>query len=140
MSLVGPRPNVEREVAIYTDTERVLLSVRPGITDFASIVFADEADILKGHPDPDIGYNQIIRPWKSRLGLFYIQHRSFWVDLHLIFLTLLAAVSRPAVLNKIARTLERLGAEPDLCQVVRRTVPLVPTPPPGANEIVTSRS
>nr|MDP9178948.1 sugar transferase [Gemmatimonadota bacterium] len=72
MSLVGPRPNVERETRLYTAEEKRLLSVRPGITDLASIVFADEGEILRGSDDPDLRYNQIIRPWKSRLGLVYV--------------------------------------------------------------------
>src|SRR5437667_5575938 len=53
MALVGPRPNVKRETDIYTVEEKRLLSVRPGITDLASIVFSDEAQILAGSPDPD---------------------------------------------------------------------------------------
>jgi lipopolysaccharide/colanic/teichoic acid biosynthesis glycosyltransferase len=69
MSLVGPRPNVQRETDMYTGIERRLLSVKPGITDFSSIVFSDEGDILKDHADPDIAYNQLIRPGKSALGL-----------------------------------------------------------------------
>src|SRR5215213_3935979 len=72
MSLVGPRPNVERDTALYTTEERRLLSIRPGITDLASIVFADEGDILEGSDNPDLKYNQVIRPWKSRLGLLYV--------------------------------------------------------------------
>ena len=76
MSLVGPRPNVKREVDIYTDEEKRLLSVRPGITDFASIVFSDEGDILEGTDDPDIAYNQLIRPWKSHLVILYYR---FWL-------------------------------------------------------------
>ena len=70
MSLVGPRPNVKRETDLYTKVEKNLLSVKPGITDFASIIFSDESEILKNVDDPDISYNQLIRPWKSRLGLF----------------------------------------------------------------------
>ena len=54
MSLVGPRPNVKRDTDLYTSTEKRLLTVKPGITDFASIVFADEADILKDYPDPTL--------------------------------------------------------------------------------------
>ena len=57
MSFVGPRPNVKRETDIYTDEEK-LLSVKPGITDFASIVFSDEGEILKDSKDPDLDYNQ----------------------------------------------------------------------------------
>ena len=60
MSLVGPRPQVSRDVDLYSDEEKLLLSVKPGITDFASIVFSDEGEILEGADDPDLLYNQII--------------------------------------------------------------------------------
>ena len=76
MSLVGPRPNVKREVDLYSDIEINLLNVKPGITDFSSIVFSDEGDILDGAENPDLRYNQLIRPWKSRLGLIYIKNSS----------------------------------------------------------------
>ena len=76
MSFVGPRPNVLAETKLYTDEEKKLLSVRPVITDFASIVFSDEGDILDGSNDPDLDYNQLIRPWKSRLGIFYIENNN----------------------------------------------------------------
>ena len=72
MSLVGPRPQVKVDTDLYTSIERKLLSVQPGITDFSSIVFSDEGDILEGKINPDLTYNQLIRPWKSRLGLIYI--------------------------------------------------------------------
>ena len=77
MSLVGPRPNVPREVALYTSDENKLLEIRPGITDLSSIIFADEGDILHGAEDPDLRYHQIIRPWKSRLGLLYVKKTGF---------------------------------------------------------------
>ena len=64
MSLVGPRPNVKRDTDLYTSLEKDLFLAKPGITDFSSIVFADEGDILEGHLDPDLAYNQLIRPWK----------------------------------------------------------------------------
>jgi len=54
MSMVGPRPQVPRDVAIYTDREQELLTVKPGITDISSIVFADEGEILKDSEDPDL--------------------------------------------------------------------------------------
>ena len=76
MSLVGPRPNVVSDTDLYTDIEKGLLVVRPGITDFSSIVFSDEGEILEGREDPDLSYNQLIRPWKSRLGLIYIKNQS----------------------------------------------------------------
>ncbi|MCX7890849.1 MAG: sugar transferase [Burkholderiales bacterium] len=139
MSLVGPRPNVKRETDLYTPVEKELLTVKPGITDFASIVFSDEGDILADKPDPDIAYNQLIRPWKSELGIFYIRHQSLALDLRLILLTILAIVNRPAALGSVANLLAKLGADARLVRVATRQDPLVPTPPPGATEIVTSR-
>ena len=54
------------------EEEKHLLSIKPGITDFSSIVFSDEGDILKDKKDPDLAYNQLIRPGKGKLGIFYI--------------------------------------------------------------------
>lgn len=140
MSLVGPRPNVLREVDLYTAMECRLLNVRPGITDFASIVFADEGEILRDRPDPDISYNQLVRPWKSRLGLFYVDHGSLEVDLRLIGLTILALVSRRQALDKLSALLTELGADNELCRVATRREPLRACPPPGAEHIVLSRA
>lgn len=140
MSLVGPRPNVERETRLYTPIEQGLLMVKPGITDYASIVFADEGDILQGHADPDLAYNQLIRPWKSRLGLFYIERRSLLLDLKLVFLTAVAIMSREKALRAVTQDLEQRGAPTDLVLVARRSERLVPHPPPGADEVVTSRA
>lgn len=137
MSLVGPRPNVERETERYTPVERGLLAVTPGITDMASIVFSDLADILKESADPNLDYNQLVRPWKSRLGLFYIENRSDLLDLALILLTGVALVSRRAALCGIARLLETMGASEDLCRVARRSGSLRPCAPPGADRVVT---
>jgi lipopolysaccharide/colanic/teichoic acid biosynthesis glycosyltransferase len=139
MSLVGPRPNVERETRLYTEVEQKLLSVKPGITDYASIVFSDEGDILQDHADPDLAYNQLIRPWKSRLGLFYIERRTLVLDIRLIFLTVVAILSRPKALQAVAHDLAARGAPVELVQVARRSERLVPHPPPGAASVVTSR-
>lgn len=139
MSLVGPRPNVKRETDLYSAEERHLLDVLPGITDIASIVFADEGDILKNYEDPDIAYNQLIRPWKSRLGLFYIQHQSFLLDLHIIYLTIVCIVSREKALKKVASLLAQLNAPKDLIEISLRKKLLTPLPPPGLDSIVTSR-
>jgi lipopolysaccharide/colanic/teichoic acid biosynthesis glycosyltransferase len=139
MSLVGPRPNVERETRLYTGAEKRLLSVRPGITDMASIVFSDEGLILEGTPDPDITYNQLIRPYKSRLSLLYIDHATVWLDIVLIWLTVVSAVDRVRALEHVSKIAARLGAEPGLAEVARRRRPLQPAPPPGALAIVTSR-
>ena len=140
MSLVGPRPNVARETDLYTLEEKVLLTVRPGITDISSIVFADEGSILEGKSDPDLAYNQLIRPYKSRLGLLYIANAGVGLDVKLIFLTLLSAVNRRSALDRISLIVKSLGATPELVAVAVRRTPLQPAPPPGADVIVTSRN
>jgi lipopolysaccharide/colanic/teichoic acid biosynthesis glycosyltransferase len=88
MSLVGPRPQVQWAVELYREEEKRLLTVRPGITDYASIVFKNEAEILKGSADPDKDYLEKIAPEKIRLGLKYIDNRSFWVDMEILFSTI----------------------------------------------------
>ena len=138
MSLVGPRPQVEVDASLYTDEEKRMLRVRPGITDLASIVFADLGDILKRSEDADLFYNQIVRPWKSRLALLYIEKRSFLVDVWLILLTAAAIVSRPAALRGVQSILARWNADDLLRRMARREEPLVAYPPPGASEIVAS--
>ena len=139
MSLVGPRPNVKRETDLYTKEEKKLLSLKPGITDFSSIVFSDEGEILKDQPDPDIAYNQLIRPWKSRLGIFFIENRSLTVDMKLIYLTVIAIVSREKALLNLSQLLIKLNADDELVRISLRKDKLVPTPPPGATRIVTNR-
>lgn len=131
MSLVGPRPQVPCDVETYTDEEFRLLEVPPGITDFSSIVFADEGEILCGSENPDLKYNQLIRPWKSRLGLFYVDNRRFSVDVKLIALTVVAIISRRTALRAVQRLLRKLGADEQLIGVSGRTDPLQPHLPPG---------
>ncbi len=87
MSLVGPRPQVPWAVALYSDKEREILSVRPGITDEASIRFRNEGEILKGSLDPDRAYLEKIAPEKTRLQLAYARSRNLRTDLRLIFRT-----------------------------------------------------
>ena len=139
MSLVGPRPNVKSETDLYTDVEKELLLVRPGITDFSSIVFSDEGEILEGKDNPDLAYNQLIRPWKSRLGLAYIENQSFLLDLQLIFYTIVAIISKPKALIWVAKKLNNLDVDADTVRVSKREVNLFPFPPPGSDEIVSSR-
>ncbi|MDE3015801.1 MAG: sugar transferase [Pseudomonadota bacterium] len=139
MSLVGPRPQIEREVNLYTDVERGLLAVRPGITDFSSIVFSDLAGIAGAHPDPDIAYGQLVRPWKSRLGLFYIAHMSIMLDLALVLLTAVAFVSRQSARRGVALLLSCYNTPPEMIEVCLRRSTLLPTPPPGSTQVVASR-
>jgi len=84
MSLVGPRPEVMEEVARYTDQEREVLQVRPGITDWASIKFHHEGEILRGSPDPHRAYHEKIRPEKLRLQVQYVRRNSVLTDLKII--------------------------------------------------------
>jgi lipopolysaccharide/colanic/teichoic acid biosynthesis glycosyltransferase len=134
MSLVGPRPQVMSEVETYTAVERGLLAAKPGITDFSSIVFADEAEILFRTADADLAYRQLIRPWKSRLGLFYVENHSMGLDLQLIALTLVRIVAPDRALVGVSQILRKLGAPEELICVARRTMPLVPHAVPGMSK------
>ncbi|MGC1107221.1 MAG: sugar transferase [Candidatus Acidiferrales bacterium] len=87
MSLVGPRPEVLSEVQTYSAEERELLTVRPGITDWASLRFRDEGRILEGSPDPHQAYREKIRPEKIKLGLQYVHQHSFRTDLRILIET-----------------------------------------------------
>jgi lipopolysaccharide/colanic/teichoic acid biosynthesis glycosyltransferase len=137
MSLVGPRPQVVADAALYTSEERRLLSVRPGITDPASIVFSDEGEILRDASDPDLLYNQIIRPWKSRLALLYIDNMTLWTDIRLIVLTAIAIVSKTAARNGVHRMLDGWNADELVRTMALRRNALLPYPPPGAAAVVT---
>jgi lipopolysaccharide/colanic/teichoic acid biosynthesis glycosyltransferase len=138
MSLVGPRPQVHADAALYTAEEQRLLTVRPGITDLASIVFADEGEILRGSQDPDLLYNQVIRPWKSRLALLHIERRTPRYDLRIVMLTAIALVSRRTALKGVQKILRSWNADDLLCRVARREQPPLPFPPPGASHTVVS--
>lgn len=91
MSLVGPRPEVPRYVACYPPRERdLVLSVKPGVTDWASILFKDENTILGEAPDPEQAYIDTILPAKLEHYVRYARERTFWVDLRIILRTLRA--------------------------------------------------
>jgi lipopolysaccharide/colanic/teichoic acid biosynthesis glycosyltransferase len=94
MSFVGPRPQVPDEVAGYTAEEREILSVRPGITDWSSLRFHNEGEILAGHDDPDRAYAELIRPEKMRLGLEYVRRGTFRDDLSILLKTALLPLSK----------------------------------------------
>ena len=90
MSLVGPRPQVAWAVGLYSEEEKkVLLKMRPGITDEASIKFRNEGEILKGSSDPDKDYFKKIHPEKMKLSMAYAKNMSFGVDLKILFRTFL---------------------------------------------------
>ena len=136
MSLVGPRPNVKQETDLYTQVEKGLLAIKPGITDLSSIVFSDEGEILMDYSDPDLAYNQLIRPWKSRLGIVYIQHRSNWMDFSLIFYTVISIFSRKIALKWVVKKLKSIDVDHEIVNVSKRTNKLLPTPPPGLDSII----
>jgi len=87
MSFVGPRPEVPKYVALYNNEQRKVLSVKPGITDLASIKYCNENDLLNSAEDPEKIYIETIMPAKLSLNLEYIDKASFWYDIGLIFKT-----------------------------------------------------
>jgi lipopolysaccharide/colanic/teichoic acid biosynthesis glycosyltransferase len=88
MSLVGPRPEVRRYVDLYTDEQRKVLSVRPGITDYASIEYIDENRLLAQSTDPDKTYIEQIMPAKIALNMRFINHQTPREYLKILFLTM----------------------------------------------------
>lgn len=87
MSVVGPRPEVPRYVALYTPEQRKVLDVRPGITGMASIDYIDENEILARSSDPERTYIEEILPAKLALDLRYVQERSLALDLRILLIT-----------------------------------------------------
>ena len=93
MSLVGPRPEVPRYVDCYPpDVREVVLSVSPGITDWASIYYKEENSLLNRATNPEQAYLDTILPAKLKYNLRYVNERSFWNDVQIIFSTLRALV------------------------------------------------
>ena len=88
MSLVGPRPEVQMYVNMFTEEEKAILSVRPGMTDYASLWNFHEGELLQGSADPEKTYMEEIRPGKIRLQLKYVREHSLWVDFRIILRTL----------------------------------------------------
>jgi len=88
MSLVGPRPEVRKYVELYNEEQRRVLSVKPGITDYASIEYVNENEVLAKANDPESTYISEIMPHKLQLNLQYIREKSFATDLKIIFRTL----------------------------------------------------
>jgi lipopolysaccharide/colanic/teichoic acid biosynthesis glycosyltransferase len=87
MSLVGPRPEVKKYVDMYTQEEKAILDLRPGITDWASIWNSNEAAVLEGSTDPERTYEELIRPTKIALQLFYARNQSLTSDIKILFHT-----------------------------------------------------
>ena len=93
MSFVGPRPEVPRYVALYTPYQRQVLLVRPGITDYASIAYRNENDLLAGADDPEKMYIETIMPDKIELNMKYLREISPLADLRLILKTVIAVIT-----------------------------------------------
>ena len=92
MSFVGPRPEVQKYVDLYTPYQRQVLLVRPGITDYASIAYRNENDLLAGAEDPERMYIDVIMPDKIELNMKYLREISPAADIRLIFGTILAVI------------------------------------------------
>lgn len=105
MSIVGPRPEIPYYVNMFTDEEKIILAVKPGITDWACIWNPDESKLLAGSDDPDRDYLEKIRPEKIRLQLKYVKEYSFWIDLKIMLLTLKVHLFVP-IIEKLRRKRE----------------------------------
>ena len=92
MSFVGPRPEVPKYVDLYTPYQRQVLLVRPGITDYASIAYRNENDMLEGAEDPERMYIDVIMPDKIELNMKYLREISPLADIRLIFTTIIAVI------------------------------------------------
>lgn len=87
MSIVGPRPEEKRFTDMFNDTEKKILTVKPGITDWASLWNSNEGELLEGSNDPDKTYMEQIRPKKIQLQMEYVDDRNFLIDLKIFLLT-----------------------------------------------------
>ena len=94
---------------------------------------------MKNEIDPDLAYHQLIRPGKNKLGLFYIKKNSIFLDILLILLTIIAIFNKKKSLYYLSKLLKLNNANEELIRIASRREKLVPTPPPGASEIVKSR-
>lgn len=92
MSFVGPRPEVEKYVKLYNETQRKVFNVKPGITDWASIKYVHENEILAASNNPEKTYIEEIMPAKLLLNLDYVQKNSFFTDIKIMLLTLKAII------------------------------------------------
>ena len=84
MSIVGPRPEVPRYVALYTEEQCQVLEVRPGLTSSASLAYINENEILGRSPHPEKTYTEVVMPAKLAMDLTYVRERSLWLDIRII--------------------------------------------------------
>ncbi len=100
MSFVGPRPELQVYVDMYTEEEKLILDLKPGITDYASMVNIAQFETFTKAKDPDEVYLKYVRPLKLKLQLFYREHHSFWGDIKLIFWTVYKVLTHSDKLPK----------------------------------------
>jgi lipopolysaccharide/colanic/teichoic acid biosynthesis glycosyltransferase len=114
MSLVGPRPEVPAYIALMSVAEKTVLTVRPGITDWATLWDADEGALLAHFDDPEKAYEELVLPEKIKLQLRYVRNHSFLVDLVILWKTLHAVIFKPVPgsFALLAQTREMGQSEP----------------------------
>jgi len=112
MSLVGPRPEVPRYVALYTPEQRQVLEVRPGITDLASLRFMDEASCLAQMPNPEAAYLTVVLPHKLTINLEYMRQRTTFSDVAIVLATLwrLVTPAPPTIVPKAEKEMDSQAA------------------------------
>ena len=109
MLLIGPRPRSVLEYQTFTSREKDIVSILPGMSDFAVLLMYQEGKLLSRYPKPYDTYLHICRPIKSRLALFYVKHRSVWVDCVLLFFNAINFISHRWTLHHMARFVVKLG-------------------------------
>lgn len=109
MLLIGPRPRAVVEYQAFTSREKNIVSILPGMSDFAVLLMSQEGKFLSRYPDPYDTYLHICRPIKSRLALFYVEYRSVWVDCVLLFFNATNFISHRWTLRHMAKFIVKLG-------------------------------
>lgn len=123
MSFVGPRPDVyEGGVSRYTEAEKTILNVKPGMVDFSSLFFSREGELLVQFEDPEAAYYSVIFPLKKQLMLFYVTHQSFLLDCQILLGVLWLPFCSAKVHPFLLRMLQRYGAPPCLVQQCNQVI------------------
>jgi len=116
MSMVGPRPEVQKYMDSLSGGERIILDVRPGITDWASIWNSNEAEVLEGSPNPEATYEELIRPIKVKLQMKYVREQSFSGDCRILLHTVLKLLNPMWVPPELSR-IQPVGRYKDLAKI-----------------------
>ena len=119
LNFVGPRPNVLDEVNKYLIIENKLLDYKPGITDFSSIIFSDEGEILKNSINPDLDYNLLIRPRKNLIALLYFKDNNFLSDIFVVLMTIWNILNRKSALKIIYKYMKKRNESIDFNFILR---------------------